>query len=137
MLIEPLGGARVSVSLTEDAEYSVTKAPNGYLIVSVPIPASMRQQEMAAYQAESPVAPGTPDLGISNAYQKRFSLENLEALLTHKQVLVVVVVPMTHLQCLGMSSGFMYDTGSASIKIHWKTYLTWTLSTLISILFSD
>ena len=64
------GGARISVSLTDDAEYNVSKAPNGYLIISVPIPASMRQQQMASYQAESSVAPGTPDSGISNAYQK-------------------------------------------------------------------
>ena len=50
------GGARIRIS-NRDAEYSVTKAPNGYLIISVPIPASMRQQEMAAFQAESTVAP--------------------------------------------------------------------------------
>ena len=70
----------------------------------------MRRQQVAAYQAESSVAPGTPDSGISNAYRRVLS-ENLVVHLTHKAVLVVVVGDDPSAM-LGMSSGFMYDTGS-------------------------
>ncbi len=108
------GGARISISLSEDADYNISKAENGYLIVSVPIPASMRQQQMAAYQAESSVAPGTPDSGISNAYQKEILIGESGNTSDPQASFGSGGGANDPAAMLGMSSGFMYDAGSAS-----------------------
>jgi type IV pilus assembly protein PilQ len=107
-------GARVSISLTEDAEYSVSTSTNGYLIISVPIPASMRQQQMTAYQAEATVAPGTPDSGISNAYQKEILIGESGNTSDPQASFGTGGGANDPAAMLGMASGFMYDAGSAS-----------------------
>lgn len=107
-------GARVSISLTADAEYTVTEAQNGYLIVSVPIPASMRQEQINSYQAEASVAPGTPDSGISNAYQKEILIGESGNTSDPQASFGSGGGANDPSAMLGMSSGFMYDTGSAS-----------------------
>ena len=107
-------GARISVSLSSDAEYSVSKAQNGYLIVSVPIPASMRQEQMNSYQAESSVAPGTPDTGLSNAYQKEILIGESGNTSDPQASFGTGGGANDPAAMLGMSSGFMYDTGSSS-----------------------
>lgn len=107
-------GARISVSLSSDAEYSVSKAENGYLIVSVPIPASMRQEQMNSYQAEASVAPGTPDTGLSNAYQKEILIGESGNTSDPQASFGTGGGANDPAAMLGMSSGFMYDTGSSS-----------------------
>jgi len=107
-------GARISVSLSSDAEYSVSKAQNGYLIVSVPIPASMRQEQMNSYQAEASVAPGTPDTGLSNAYQKEILIGESGNTSDPQASFGTGGGANDPAAMLGMSSGFMYDTGSSS-----------------------
>ncbi len=109
-------GARVSISLKDSAEYSVTKAQNGYLIVSVPIPASMRQEELNSYQAESSVAPGTPDSGISNAYQKEILIGESGNTSDPQSSFGTGGGANDPSAMLGMASGFMYDAGSAATQ---------------------
>ena len=109
-------GARVSISLTDSAEYTVTKAQNGYLIVSVPIPASMRQEELNSYQAEASVAPGTPDSGISNAYQKEILIGESGNTSDPQSSFGTGGGANDPSAMLGMASGFMYDTGSAATQ---------------------
>jgi type IV pilus assembly protein PilQ len=107
-------GARVSISLTADAEYTVSESQNGYLIVSVPIPASMRQEQINSYQAEASVAPGTPDSGISNAYQKEILIGESGNTSDPQASFGSGGGANDPSAMLGMSSGFMYDTGSAA-----------------------
>lgn len=107
-------GARISISLSSDAEYSVSKAQNGYLIVSVPIPASMRQEQMNSYQAEASVAPGTPDTGLSNAYQKEILIGESGNTSDPQASFGTGGGSDDPASMLGMSAGFMYDTGSSS-----------------------
>jgi type IV pilus assembly protein PilQ len=107
-------GARISISLSSDAEYSVSKAQNGYLIVSVPIPASMRQEQMNSYQAEASVAPGTPDTGLSNAYQKEILIGESGNTSDPQASFGTGGGANDPASMLGMSAGFMYDTGSSS-----------------------
>lgn len=107
-------GARISISVTEDAEYSVSLSENGFLILSVPIPASMRQEQQMAYQAESTVAPGTPDSGISNAYQKEILIGESGNTSDPQESFGSGGGSQDPSAMLGMASGFMYDTGSAS-----------------------
>ncbi len=107
-------GARVSISLTADAEYTVSESQNGYLIVSVPIPASMRQEQINSYQAEASVAPGTPDSGISNAYQKEILIGESGNTSDPQASFGSGGGANDPAAMLGMSSGFMYDAGSAA-----------------------
>lgn len=107
-------GARISISVTEDAEYSVSLSENGFLILSVPIPASMRQEQQMAYQAESTVAPGTPDSGISNAYQKEILIGESGNTSNPQESFGTGGGSQDPSAMLGMASGFMYDTGSAA-----------------------
>jgi type IV pilus assembly protein PilQ len=74
----------------------------------------MRQQQMTAYQAEATVAPGTPDSGISNAYQKEILIGESGNTSDPQASFGTGGGANDPAAMLGMASGFMYDAGSAS-----------------------
>ena len=107
-------GARVSISISEDAEFTVSQSSNGYLIVEVPIPSSiLEEQEMATQQA-SMVSPATPGGGISNAYQKEILIGETGGTTDPQSVFGTGGGSADPSAMLGMTSGFMYDATTAS-----------------------
>lgn len=108
------GGTRISISLKDGAEYTVSKSSNDYIVITVPVPASMQQAKMDSYQSSSTVSPGTPNTGISNAYQKEILIGDSGSTSNPQSVFGSGSGANDPSAMLGMSSGFMYDAGSAS-----------------------
>ena len=107
-------GARISISISEDADFTIYESSNGYLVVEVPIPSSIQQeQEMAAQQA-SMVSPATPGTGISNAYQKEILIGETGSTVDPQSVFGDGSGSADPATMLGMTSGFMYDATTAS-----------------------
>jgi type IV pilus assembly protein PilQ len=107
-------GARVSITVSDDAEYTVERTRNGFLVLNVPIPDSMLQEQQMAFQAESTVAPGTPDAGLSNAYQKEILIGESGGTSDPQSSFGSGAGSDDPSAMLGMASGFMYDAGSAA-----------------------
>lgn len=59
-------GARITITLRSDVEYSIRRGADGLLIVDVPVPASMRDERESPFQSSYSVANSDTDGSMSN-----------------------------------------------------------------------
>ena len=107
-------GARISISIAEDAEFTVSKSSNDYIIVDVPIPSSIMQEQEQAAQQAAMVSPATPGTGISNAYQQEILIGETGGTADPQSIFGNGSGSADPAAMLGMTSGFMYDATTAS-----------------------
>lgn len=107
-------GARISISIADDAKITVNESSNGFIVVEVPVPASIQQEQAMATQQASMVSPATPNTGISNAYQKEILIGEAGNTSDPQAVFGDGSGSNDPAAMLGMASGFMFDSTSSS-----------------------
>ncbi|MEC7986560.1 MAG: type IV pilus secretin PilQ, partial [Myxococcota bacterium] len=107
------GGARVSISLKEDIDYNITMAENVYILVDIPIPQSMQDEQLSAMQTATSVAPEDPEEGISNAYQREILIGE-QGRTVDPQAAFGTGSGSQDPSALGMANGFMFDTTTST-----------------------
>lgn len=107
-------GARISISIADDAKITVNESSNGFIVIEVPVPESIQQEQAMAEQQASMVSPATPDTGISNAYQKEILIGETGDTSDPQAVFGSGSGSNDPAAMLGMASGFMFDSTSSS-----------------------
>jgi type IV pilus assembly protein PilQ len=107
-------GARVAIQLREASEYEIERTPSGFVVLSVAIPDSMRQEESQARQDAASVSPEGPDEGIGNAYQNEILIGEQGRTVDPQVAFGSGGGSNDPASMLGMATGFMYDNSSAT-----------------------
>jgi type IV pilus assembly protein PilQ len=108
------GGARIAITLKEKSDFNITKSDAGYILVDIPIPATMQADYLNASQASAVVAPDDPQEGISNAYQSEILIGEQGRTLDPQTAFGTGSGSSDPSAVGNLSSGFMLDNTSAT-----------------------